>query len=71
LITGSAIDLTIEDNGKGFDMDDRFDLASLLSNNHFGLAGMVERAHLIEAEITIQSKIETGTTIRIRWIKSV
>jgi two-component system sensor histidine kinase DegS len=71
LITGSAIDLTIEDNGKGFDMDDRFDLASLLSNNHFGLAGMVERAHLIEAEITIQSKIETGTTIQIRWIKSV
>lgn len=71
LITGSAVDLTIEDNGKGFDMDERFDLASLLSNNHFGLAGMVERAHLIEAEITIQSKIETGTTIQIRWIKSV
>ena len=36
------IDLIIEDDGKGF--DGQLEMTSLIANNHFGLAGMLERA---------------------------
>lgn len=67
LITPTSADLNLADNGKGFEMDSNFELGSLLSNNHFGLAGMVERAHLIDAQINIQSRINSGTSIQINW----
>jgi two-component system NarL family sensor kinase len=57
--------LKIEDDGTGFDT--QLELTSLIANNHFGLAGMVERAHLIGAEINIQSSPNTGTLIQITW----
>lgn len=66
-ITPTSVDLNMTDNGKGFEMDSNFELGSLLSNNHFGLAGMVERAHLIDAQINIQSRINSGTSIQINW----
>ena len=44
------------------------DLSSLIANNHFGLAGMMERVQLIGAEISIQSNSKTGTKIRIAWV---
>ncbi len=57
--------LKIEDDGTGFDA--HLDLTSLIANNHFGLAGMVERAHLIGAEISIESNPIAGTRIQITW----
>ncbi len=60
-----SINLTIEDDGTGFDT--RLELSSLITNNHFGLAGMIERVHLIGAEINIRSSIGTGTSIHIAW----
>jgi two-component system sensor histidine kinase DegS len=66
-ITPTQVDLNMADNGTGFEMDSNFELGSLLSNNHFGLAGMVERAHLINAQINIQSRINSGTSIQIHW----
>lgn len=59
------ISMVIEDDGAGFDTPQ--DLSSLIINQHFGLAGMVERAHLIGAEINIQSRLNTGTKIRLTW----
>ncbi len=58
-LTPQTIDLTIEDDGTGFDA--QLDLSRLVANNHFGLAGMVERADLIGAEINIQSSPHTET----------
>ncbi len=60
-----GIELTIEDDGKGFDA--QLDLSNLIVNNHFGLAGMIERAHLIGAEINIQSRPSAGTKVHIAW----
>lgn len=59
------ISMIIEDDGAGFDTPQG--LSSLIINQHFGLAGMVERTHLIGAEINIQSRLNTGTKIRITW----
>ena len=64
-LTPQKIDLIIEDDGKGFDMQP--EMNSLLVNSHFGLAGMVERARLIDAEISIKSQPNTGVTIYITW----
>ena len=59
------IDLLIEDNGIGFDAADGLDLSNLISEEHFGLVGMVERAKLINAEIRLDSAPNAGTRIRI------
>lgn len=66
-ITPASVDLNLSDDGTGFEMDRELELGRLLSDNHFGLAGMVERAHLIDAQINIQSRINTGTSIQIHW----
>lgn len=64
-LTHQRISLIIEDDGTGFDTPQ--DLSSLIINQHFGLAGMVERTYLIGAEINIQSRLNTGTKIHITW----
>jgi signal transduction histidine kinase len=63
----SAINLTITDNGHGFDTGQGFELAGLLANKHFGLAGMLERARLIGGDVKIDSSLTAGTRISIRW----
>ena len=61
------IKLTVQDNGSGFDTEEVLNLDALQANNHFGLSGMFERAELIGAEIRIESKPATGTSVRIIW----
>jgi signal transduction histidine kinase len=61
------INLTIADNGRGFDTGKGFSLATLLSNKHFGLAGMLERAAMIGGDVKIESSPETGTQVRFHW----
>jgi signal transduction histidine kinase len=52
--------ITIEDNGKGFDV------ANTKSNNSgLGLVGLKERAQLLNGEFVIDSKIGKGTKIRV------
>jgi hypothetical protein len=41
------------------------ELSNLIANQHFGLAGMVEWANLIGAEINIASKQNTGIKVSI------
>ena len=62
----SHVHLTIEDDGVGFDQD-KLDFNTLLTEKHFGLAGMFERADLISADLEFDSTPGEGTKISISW----
>lgn len=66
LLPGS-IDLHVEDDGIGFQIDDDLNLSSLIAKHHFGLTNIFERAKIIQAEVSIDSQINKGTTINIFW----
>ena len=53
--------IRIKDNGKGFDVNDRRKRA--LKEKRMGLQSMVERIHLLEGKINIQSRPDKGTYI--------
>lgn len=55
----TALTLGISDDGGGFDV------AETPLNGHYGIAGMKERAGLINAALELESKLGTGTTIRL------
>lgn len=55
--------IRIKDNGKGFDVNDRWKRA--LKEKRMGLQSMVERVHLLEGNINIQSRANKGTYIFI------
>lgn len=61
------VDLTVEDNGIGFATGDKMGLALLIAQKHFGLAEMVERAALIQAQLRIDSAPGQGTQVRVTW----
>ena len=64
------IDLTVADDGVGFAAGDGVDLAGLLSQRHFGLAGMFERAALVSAQMRIDSVPGQGTQVHILWSRN-
>lgn len=53
------ITVVIKDNGKGFDLHTQ-------KTGSFGIMGMKERVDLLEGDITIDSKVGTGTVILIQ-----
>ena len=55
--------IRVKDNGKGFDVNDRRNRA--LKEKRMGLQSMVERVHLLDGKISIQSKPSKGTYILI------
>jgi signal transduction histidine kinase len=55
---GESLVLTVKDNGKGFDPDNR-------KTNSFGLMGIRERASLFGGKAIISSAAGKGTTVRI------
>jgi signal transduction histidine kinase len=57
---GDQIELVITDDGVGFD-------PSCVAPGHFGLDGMRERARILRAALTIDSRAEEGTRIIVRW----
>jgi two-component system CheB/CheR fusion protein len=57
----NSIVLIIEDNGKGFDVDDKKN-----RNKGIGLIGMQERTALIGGTLEIESAPDQGTTIFVR-----
>jgi signal transduction histidine kinase len=67
-----AVDLTIRDDGVGFDT---VQAARLLNDGHFGLAGMRERVELGGGRLDLDSNPGTGTTIHValpaRYMSSV
>mgnify|MGYP001598292495 CR=1 FL=1 len=66
-LSPALIDLTIEDDGRGFEAGPGFDLNDLTAHKHFGLMGMYERATLIGADIQFLSAPGNGTKVSIRW----
>jgi signal transduction histidine kinase len=61
------VHLVVEDDGVGFPEDKKLDFTELLSQQHFGLAGIRERADLINAEVNIDTSPQKGTRISINW----
>ena len=62
-----SIDLSVEDDGIGFPFNGKPDLGLLIINRHFGLANIVERARIIHADVTIDSKPNKGTKLHFFW----
>lgn len=71
LITGlfkkDEIRLSVTDDGNGLPFQGMPNLSELLSNHHFGLANIFERAKLIDAELSLQSSPKRGTKLEITW----
>ena len=60
LQTTSFIEVSVRDNGVGFEVDQ-------VTANHFGLRIMRERADSIGAELRIVSEIGQGTHVTVTW----
>lgn len=60
------LDLLIEDNGDGFDLDEAFSKRDS-GRGGLGLTSMKERAELSGGSFSIQSVIGAGTTLRASW----
>jgi PAS domain S-box-containing protein len=63
--TNKNIEMAIEDNGLGFDLDEVFSVEN--SRRGLGLASMKERTELSGGSFTIHSVKGTGSTIRASW----
>ncbi len=59
----NMIRLQIHDNGQGFHVPN--DLSSQVKNQHYGLAGIKERAEALGGEFKILSVVGVGTTILV------
>jgi signal transduction histidine kinase len=57
-IGGGSLELTIEDDGVGFD-------PHADHTGHFGMVGMREQAQLIGGEMSFRSAPEEGTALRL------
>jgi PAS domain S-box-containing protein len=60
-----TIELTIEDNGSGFDLKEALDIDG--SERGFGLGSMKERIELSGGSFSLESVRRQGTTIRASW----
>ena len=63
--TENALQLTIEDNGTGFEMGDGFQTKT--GGKGLGLFSMRERAELSGGSLTIKSSSGRGTLIQATW----
>lgn len=70
-LSAQQVNLTVEDNGIGFDLHGKWNLETILANRHFGLVGMLERAHIMGAILNLQSKPNQGTKIQIEWAEKL
>ena len=57
------IQASVQDNGPGFVM---LDIEELVRQGHLGLAGMQERASLLNGQVTVASTPQAGTTVTLR-----
>lgn len=63
----SGIQLTVEDDGIGFSVENELDFQQLLADKHYGIIGMYERAYIIGAKVWVTSSPGEGTKIRLEW----
>jgi signal transduction histidine kinase len=57
---GTGFELSIADNGSGFDLSD-------ISSEHMGLKIMNERSREIGVDLTVESQSGIGTKIVVHW----
>jgi PAS domain S-box-containing protein len=57
----ASIDLIVEDNGQGFEINQE------RGTDHYGLRIMHERAEEVNANLEINSQINQGTRVHLRW----
>ena len=57
--------LELKDNGKGFVIPERFD--AIVTEGHYGLVGMLERASLVNADIEFRSQQGDGTILKVTY----
>ena len=60
LATSEDIRLSVHDSGRGFDQ------ASEVASRGLGLVSMRERVRMINGELTIESRPNSGTTVKVR-----
>ena len=60
-------ELEVEDDGIGFDAGSSLKLDEIMRGKHFGLAGMVERADIIGAQVQVDSKPGNGARVKVTW----
>jgi signal transduction histidine kinase len=58
VLESDRLSLVVEDDGIGFD-------TRAPRSGHYGLDGLHEQAEMIGADLTIDSRAEAGTTVRI------
>jgi signal transduction histidine kinase len=46
-------------------------LTNLLQEQNYGVAGMFERANIIDAKLQLDSTPGCGTTVTLKWFKPV
>jgi signal transduction histidine kinase len=63
----NEIDLAVEDDGKGFDIEEHTFINRNGSQKHLGVDGMRERAVLIGAQLEIHTVPGGGTWVEITW----
>ncbi len=56
--SGSSVQLTVADNGRGFALEDR-------PPTHLGLRGIQRRVERLDAQLDIDSEVGRGTTVRV------
>jgi signal transduction histidine kinase len=59
--TGGEVRLIVEDNGRGFQIDEGTDIA--LGRKHLGLLGVRERLALVNGSLEVESSAHGGTTV--------
>jgi PAS domain S-box-containing protein len=59
-VNSGAIDLSIRDSGSGFDVE------KAMKSHGLGLISMAERIKLIDGQLSIDSQLQSGTTIHAR-----
>jgi signal transduction histidine kinase len=62
-----SIHLVVFDDGLGFPTANSQDFEQLLSQEHYGLVGMYERASIIGADLKISSQRGWGTRVELVW----
>lgn len=63
--TPSALNILIKDKGKGFDQKIDVNAEATGEMKHYGIAGIIERAKYIGAQIQITPKLGEGVKVRI------
>lgn len=60
---GDSVRLEVRDDGTGFDVAR---IPQLVRNGHFGIAGMRERAQMVDGRLDVASHLSGGTSIVVR-----